>query len=353
MKRAMRYLLLAAVVSSLAGGIVACGDSGGGGGDSEEDRIESTIEGLQEAFIDNDGKKACEHVTKRAVTLVGVMAHQTPATCVLEMEKIFQWLRGDPRNPGEPQDPQPDLIEADIRGTRAMAIVQADGHAPVEVPFVKSRGEWKLDSVFGTEVASLQDSSGMYRPALVTADEESARQPVAAADVKATDGGKPCPPVKVAKSRLLGGGCVLAAKGKMHMGVVSLFGTWRFGKPCRTRFHVHVDGRGRAWVDAFSAAGPSPCPDVYGCGETAGGGVPIPWRGRIESASDESARLVIKRACLDTCLGLYRGKLELGLVKTADGWRVETEQSTLGKSGWQIFDEVPAAAPNDLEMKAS
>jgi hypothetical protein len=331
-----RALATGAIAATAMLGAVGCG-----GGQSDEDQIRATIERLQQARADNDTQLACENITRRAHILIGVMGHDSPATCDVELDKVFRWMRGDPTKPA-PRQPLPELLDARIEGDRATATVAAPGNPSIEASFVRDDGKWLLDSVFGTEVASFQRSSGYFERTLMTADAKQAA-PVAAAGVSAHDGGRPCGAVDTSRLPELSGGCLLRVSGPNSMGVTSVFGTWRFDDRCDTRFAIRVDGEGRTWSRGFRAAGDSPCPDVKPCGKAVGGtGVEYPWRGRIARRGDGALVYEVKRACLNTCLGLFRGPIRMELVQTERGWRLETDKTNVGVSGWQFNDPLEA-----------
>ena len=342
--RSGRIGALFAIALLVASGFGACG-----GGDDDADGVRATIEEIQAAYADNDAAGVCANITRRAHLLVGVMAHDTPGECELEIEKVFRWMRGDFTKPQQPQ-PTPEVLDVEVDGDRAVATIASPGHPSFESPFVKRDGEWRLDSVLGGEVGTFLDESGFYDRPIALDDARVMRKPVEAANVRALQGGRECPAVDTSRAPELDGGCVLPIAGPIAMGVNTVFRRWQFTEPCRVYMALRVDGQGRTWSRGFVTKGDSPCPDTKPCGKIVGkAGVEIPWRGRFERNSMGQLYPVTERACHDTCLGLSRGPLRMKVERSGKGWRFDS-RTNLGDSGWQFNGPVEARA-SDIQLE--
>jgi hypothetical protein len=134
------------------------------------------------------------------------------------------------------------------------------------------------------------------------------------------------------------GGCELRATGRdVELGLMAVVGPVFFGS-CYFDFTLSVDGSGRTLISDVFVYGTSPCTDGQGCvaGPVATGDrAALPWPGRLRERAD--GRLVnVVDACFDTCLGRFRGRLELELRHARGGWRAVASRALVGTSGWRV-----------------
>lgn len=112
----------------------------------------------------------------------------------------------------------------------------------------------------------------------------------------------------------------------------SMVGRVRF-KNCLATHTLYVDGAGRTRMDLLMGGKP-PCNDLRPC-QTKAGREPPPWHGQLVRQADGALANVVD-ACLDTCLGIFEGKLVLPFERERGTWRIRAPRVPIGDSGWQL-----------------
>jgi hypothetical protein len=121
---------------------------------------------------------------------------------------------------------------------------------------------------------------------------------------------------------------------RIDIELVTLFGSSSFSS-CDLSFVARVDGNGRMWIDDIAIVGPNPCGDVRPC-QVDGTGTSLPWIGQIAHRGEGGYRVGLS-ACIDTCIGVFRGRLPMFLESDRLGrWRAEFSHAPLGASGLQL-----------------
>jgi hypothetical protein len=160
------------------------------------------------------------------------------------------------------------------------------------------------------------------------------------------DDAAPCPPVDES-GPLVRGGC--RSRGYEYdtsFSVRTPFGAMRFGD-CTIAFELTVARDGRIWLDRITIGGASPCNDVRPCAPKADLAAlkdpydmfppshGFPWRGRIVAGSGDRYDGWID-ACLVSCLGRFRGRMPIDLVRELGEWAIRARASGLGTDGMSL-----------------
>ena len=125
----------------------------------------------------------------------------------------------------------------------------------------------------------------------------------------------------------------ITSEGKMRFKVRTLAGDMNFAR-CLYNFNLQIDGRGRTKVDTMITGGKSPCNDIRPCRDKKRTRW-LTWSGQIERTSD--GRLIHRAdACIDTCLGQFKGTLVMRLSRRGERWRATVDEAPVGMSGLVI-----------------
>jgi hypothetical protein len=133
-----------AAVALVALGAPACG------GESDAEQISALIGNLQEDFAAERVGAVCAALGERPKIQIGTIGHETrPTTCERDLRKLLGGIDYTAFSRGEPvpdlrRNPKPEVVEVEVSGDSAMAHLSLEGK-PLEAPFVKEDGEWKLD----------------------------------------------------------------------------------------------------------------------------------------------------------------------------------------------------------------
>jgi hypothetical protein len=133
-----------------------------------------------------------------------------------------------------------------------------------------------------------------------------------------------------------GGGCTgpfVRSRGQVDFTIRTLAGDIPFAS-CLYNYFLRVDGDGRTSMDGMISAGENPCNDVRPCVNRQHTGW-LPWSGRIRRLEDGS---LVHRvdACIDTCLGQFKGLLVMRLARHGRTWRATSARTQVGDSGFVI-----------------
>lgn len=141
-----------------AGRVAACaagtllltlGLAPGCGGDDDENRIRATIDRLQDDFAAERVAAVCDALGERPKAQIGSIGHsRQPTTCERDLRGFFGNLDYRSFSKGEPvpdlrRNPKPEVVDVEISGDSATAHLSLQGK-PLDAPFVKEGGEWKL-----------------------------------------------------------------------------------------------------------------------------------------------------------------------------------------------------------------
>jgi hypothetical protein len=119
---------------------------------------------------------------------------------------------------------------------------------------------------------------------------------------------------------------------------------------CIFTFDLSLAADGRLWLDDVRVGGTSPCNDTWACSPTDAPGWAddvhfrpqrasrYPWEGRLEMRGEHGARGYV-RACLDTCLGRFEGRMEIEVLRKGGSWVMRARPTGVGASGLAIAGE--------------
>lgn len=138
--RRRRWLIVLGVVVGLLVVLVVIGAVT----ETDEEKIEETILGYNEALVDGDGEALCARLTNRAreqvveATTAAVGAPPDPPDCATAVEAVHERNRGVVRRVG------PEVIlEIEVQGEHAIARAGAP-FAYQALPLLAEDGEWRL-----------------------------------------------------------------------------------------------------------------------------------------------------------------------------------------------------------------
>lgn len=271
--------------------------------------VTEAVDRLQRAFAERDYADFCRSVTPRAARDAGLAAHGKATTCERDVRRLFNLIR---KGSGWRHVNAPRVINVDVQGTTATAIVALDRRWRAQIALANRSGRWRLDGLFGTP------SGGVLRRAEQTVDNAFRRG--SSPYLKVEDGsGKPCPDVSESDYRIRGG-CQAEVKGRIApITMLTPFGDFEFAR-CAISYRVRVDAAGRTWTEQFEVAGDAKsvaCGDVGSCFE---GDRTVPWPGRI-SPDGNGGFIHRMDACISTCVGHFVGKLNMRLLRDGDRWK--------------------------------
>jgi hypothetical protein len=163
---------------------------------------------------------------------------------------------------------------------------------------------------------------------------DQARPPSNDVSVSHVDDGKRRPCGKLTADAK--GGCsdFITSRNRLRFTVRTLAGDMPFAR-CLYNYDLQIDGSGRTLIDGMISAGKNPCNDVRPC-PNAKHTDWLPWHGRIERRAGGFIHRV--DACVDTCLGQFKGELIMRLEERGGSWRATAVQSQVGSSGF-VFDD--------------
>lgn len=340
-----RCIVALAVAAAVV--FASCGQSR----DTAQDRreIRGSLASLHKSIERQDAAEVCRLLTRLAREQVGRIGHSLPKECLKDVRRFMLSVEGDPT--ARPVDPRIATIYLD--GDRATVVVAYDARAAGAFAMAKEDGVWKLASVFSATRTTTK-SNGTPIPRLQTvsvaavAGAASRGRPVRVTDEDMS----PCPAIVVGQLTAHGG-CVVRGRGEVEFRLKTLFGDTHFAT-CDMDFEMNVDGVGRLSVDEVDndrrpQDEHSACNDIEQCQRPEDDDLTIPWRGRLLEAD---GRLVADlAACFDTCAGRLQGTTRLRVTRTADGYRVRSARSVVGRSGLSIGGSV-TLTPDALRVHA-
>lgn len=294
--------------------------------------VTSAFTRAQAAFARGDAEALCRMLSPDGRLAVGSSAHETrPIDCPQDISKFIASMH--PYRAG----PRPQIAVAKALGDDdAIAEVSTPGGRTATLPFAKTRGGWRLDALYDASLSSLQ-AVGYPEYDSLAVDTIPDEPDAGSATVRdATASGRPpCPPVRADADEfpVVSGGCLLrVTTDEVPMSVWGPFGVLPYGD-CTVRYSVRVDGSGRAWIVDFRIDGSNPCVDTVQCLDDAS--QKAPWAATVDRSDDGRLLLRIPDACLDTCIGRFRGAWDMEMTETARGWRLRFPPS-LGTTGWRV-----------------
>jgi hypothetical protein len=348
------------VVGWLAGaGLALSGCAGSGEDGSAPPSIPATLRAAIAAFDARDAEALCERLSRKGRLVVGFAVHGSlPIECPEDVKHYLGALR--PYGNGW----RSRVMAVDRSGPdRAVATFVLPDGMRATIPLRREEGDWRLDGLFDADMAFMQvglappdDPQPIPEERLLMRKPRDLPDPSGAVGVRDQASGRECPPVDLTDYPDLSGGCAVNFAG---VGVrITLHGPFGFSQfaRCRVSHTLRVDGRGRAWVDDYRIAGPSPCLDTVPCryvGEEDDppwvGKETAPWPARIEPGPGGVARLAVD-ACFDTCIGHFAGRWRQDLDEHRGGWRLSSD-SMVGTSGWRL-DGALAARGRSIAIAA-
>jgi hypothetical protein len=117
---------------------------------------------------------------------------------------------------------------------------------------------------------------------------------------------------------------------------------------CVVEFELLVDGAGRVKVHHLSMLGQRPCNDLDAC--FVRGFMAPAWDGAIESG--RGGPVLRLDACLDTCLGRFRGPLEMPLRRERGRLWLDGSRARVGSSGWTLDGRFLLRPERPIEIRA-
>ncbi len=147
---------------------------------------------------------------------------------------------------------------------------------------------------------------------------------------------KPCPAIEVRGTDVHGGCVIHAVNGNIELSVVTAVGRMPFAR-CESYQTIHIDSYGRTLTEEIGVLGESPCPDVKPCfpGHSRERRERPPWKGQLILRPGGAVEHQV-RACFDTCMGRFAGRLVTRVDDTAGLWRARATRGSVGLSGWEI-----------------
>lgn len=196
-----------------------------------------------------------------------------------------------------------------------------------------------------------------------TAGEGSAGEETASRSIQVLDSSgprpTPCPDVNPAGEPFVRGGCQAGAYDfDMVLSVRTLFGAVHFGD-CIGDFDMRIAADGRFWLDDLSIGGPVPCNDTWPCAppeviamrkrriEVPPRTEVPPWRGRLTAASGGGFEGSFG-FCVDTCLGRYRGDVDVRMERKDGRWTMRAKSQGVGVGSMEVDAEWELRDPSDL-----
>jgi hypothetical protein len=318
------------------------GAAGCGAGDAPDDEIRAVVGSVDAAFARGDYGGVCERMTSRAKRLLNTIGHfQPPIRCREELARLRSWT-----SPASLETEAPDVVAVRVDGREATATVRRDGSRPYSVRLTESRHGWQLDGIFDAGASpTFQGTSGV-RP-----DGGPPPPPVssAGAPVKAAfseyESRSPCPAVRRRAKRRPKTACALRVEHeRLQVTVRGLFGDVPLAS-CDLNLTLNVDADGTTFTDDFKVdTARLNCGDVEACGYKPKVSRQDPWVGQIERTA-AGLRQRFESVCFNTCMGVYRGDLVLGLERFGGGWLLRADDAMVGSSGLVLDGtmEVPPA----------
>lgn len=128
----------------------ALSSCGGGDPDGDDEQIRAAIARTQEAFAAGKLRAVCASLTRDGQRQIGQLGHDLiggpPEPCPPELALIADGIR---QNGGLGQALRPRVVDIEVDGDKATAMVEFDRGGRGAVPLAKERGEWKVDALYG------------------------------------------------------------------------------------------------------------------------------------------------------------------------------------------------------------
>lgn len=138
---------------AIAASPVAIGCGGESAQDVAADRgaIRDVARSVQESFAKGDVAGVCRRLTKAAQVHVGNAGHGLPEGCPKDLRTFGGWVEKGSFVPGR-------IVSTDVDGETATARMEFRG-SRIDVPFAQEDGEWKLNALYGSRPAQLQEDN--------------------------------------------------------------------------------------------------------------------------------------------------------------------------------------------------
>jgi hypothetical protein len=302
--------------------------------------IVGALDELQRAFVDDDYDALCDHVTPLAALKAGEAAHGEATTCQRDLRRLFALIRngGGWRHVSAPR-----VTRVAINGSSASATVTLNRHWQADIPFIRWRGRWRLDGLFGTSSVRAQR---VARATSRTGSPAATGKPIEVSNGK----GESCGELSESAYPKISGGCRIKLAGKVvPLTILTPFGDFRFDR-CSITYEVSVDSEGRTWteeLDATTDTRGSACGDIDPCYDSEIEEY-VPWRGRIYRDGRDFVHRM--NMCLRTCVGYFVGDLEVRLHHGPHGWFAVVPYGG-GRSGFR-FNSSPLVVRGGFDLSA-
>jgi hypothetical protein len=134
-------------------GLAACiACVGGCGSNGDERAIRATVVSLRQAYLTEDYRSVCAHMSAHARYLVGTFFHQFPTKCRRDLAESMSAAVLSVRDRAAPE-----IRDIAVDGTDADVLILLGNTTPITLRFVKDNGTWKLNQVFGTTAPPAPD----------------------------------------------------------------------------------------------------------------------------------------------------------------------------------------------------
>jgi hypothetical protein len=118
---------------------------------------------------------------------------------------------------------------------------------------------------------------------------------------------------------------------------------------CDLKLTLDIEADGTTFTDDFEVdTSRLNCGDVEACGFEPKTHSQEPWVGKIEH-TENGLRQRFTNVCFNTCMGVYKGDLVLGLERFGGGWLLQAKDAMVGSSGLML-DGAMEAPPAPVEL---
>ncbi len=121
----------------------ACGDDDNNaqsGRPTPSSEIEATFKKFEDEFQSGNAAAACGHLSSSGQRDAAALTGGSDETCVDALKAFGRGVSGLEQKPSR-------ILSVEVDGNSAVASVSDAGRPPVDVPFVREGGEWKLDQL--------------------------------------------------------------------------------------------------------------------------------------------------------------------------------------------------------------
>jgi len=320
-------------------GAAALGGCGTDGADADRDEIVAVVEQLQNDFEVGDVEAICRATSAGVHEQLAASAHGEPASCPVALDRVLLLIEEGLLRSGPPR-----VSDVSVDGDEAVVSLEAGDGPDVAVPFKRTGDRWRMSNFFGVE--ALPEAKPFARPAFPVP--RSNALPPTDAPVRAFAASGAACPALAASAAGTRGECDSPVSGAHRFDVRTVLGTFPLGR-CNLEGKLQIDGRGNVALHDIALPGPSPCNDLVACRDRAG--ERRPWLGVLRG--DPGERLDGRLAmCLDTCVGRFKGPVDVSVEKTPAGWRMTFGDAPVGSGSLALSGSSPVAGMDAIRVRA-